>query len=231
MFSVVVMENPADFIGQAVGSSEARTKGILAAAIGKVLVIDEAYMLDPGDNLQNPHRTGVIDTLVAEVQGTLGEDRCIILVGYEDKLKDMFHLVNPGLSRRSPIDTPFRFENFSLSQLEEILRLKLSEQDLHATEGAINVAREILARALMRPNFSNGGDAESCLAKAKLNYEARQSKTPASKRPFDIVLEDEGFDSNFDRALQEEIKFREVLHGTLDECIIAKLERYRNNRE
>lgn len=183
-------------------------------------------MLDPGDNLQNPHKTGVIDTLVAEVQGIPGEDRCIILVGYEDKMKDMFHRVNPGLSRRFPIETPFRFENFSLSQLEELLRLKLSEQDLHATEEAIKVAHEILARALMRPKFSNGGDVESCLAKAKLNYEARQSKTSASERSFDIVLEDEDFDSNFDRAVQEESKFRELLHGTIDECIIAKLERY-----
>ena len=55
-------------------------------------------MLNPGDNIQNSFKTGVIDTLVAEVQGSVGEDRCIILSGYEDKIKDMFHHVNPGLS-------------------------------------------------------------------------------------------------------------------------------------
>lgn len=39
---VVVVKNPADFIGGAVGVSEQNTKGILATTIGKVLVIDEA---------------------------------------------------------------------------------------------------------------------------------------------------------------------------------------------
>lgn len=34
------------------------------------------------------------------IQGVPGEDRPIILVGYEDKIRDMFHNINPGLSRR-----------------------------------------------------------------------------------------------------------------------------------
>lgn len=38
---VVVLKNPADFIGSALGESEKNTKGILANTIGKVLVIDE----------------------------------------------------------------------------------------------------------------------------------------------------------------------------------------------
>jgi len=42
---VVVVKNPADFLGSHIGQSEANTKGILATTVGKVLVIDEAYML------------------------------------------------------------------------------------------------------------------------------------------------------------------------------------------
>jgi hypothetical protein len=37
----VVVKNPADFIGSALGQSESQTKGILASTVGKVLVIDE----------------------------------------------------------------------------------------------------------------------------------------------------------------------------------------------
>lgn len=40
----VVTKNPADFIGGALGQSE-NTKAILATTIGKVLIIDEAYVL------------------------------------------------------------------------------------------------------------------------------------------------------------------------------------------
>jgi hypothetical protein len=39
--SIVVVKNPADFVGAALGESEKQTKAILATTEGKVLVIDE----------------------------------------------------------------------------------------------------------------------------------------------------------------------------------------------
>jgi hypothetical protein len=44
-FFAVVLKSPADFISERLGKSEAKTKKILDATVGKVLVIDEAYML------------------------------------------------------------------------------------------------------------------------------------------------------------------------------------------
>lgn len=32
----------------------------------------------------------VIDTIVAEIQSVPGEDRCVLLLGYEDKMREMF---------------------------------------------------------------------------------------------------------------------------------------------
>ena len=98
------MKNPADFIGQFIGHSEANTKAILASAMGKVLIIDEAYMLYTGTagggNTTDSFKTAIVDTIVAEVQSVPGEDRCVLLLGYEDKMVEMFQNVNPGLSRR-----------------------------------------------------------------------------------------------------------------------------------
>jgi len=37
----VVIKNPSDFIGSALGESEKNTKAILANTVGKVLIIDE----------------------------------------------------------------------------------------------------------------------------------------------------------------------------------------------
>ena len=183
-------------------------------------------MLHPGDSQSDSYRSGVIDTIVAEVQGTLGEDRCIIFVGYEDRIKNMFHYANPGLSRRFPIENPFRFENFSIPQLEEILKLKMKEQDLHASEKALQVASESLGRALMRPNFSNAGEVESMLTKAKLNYESRYSSMPVSERDFHVILEPEDFDPDFNRGSSEGSNCRELLQGLVDHSIIQKLESY-----
>jgi len=53
------------------------------------------------------YRKAVIDTLIAEVQDN---NRCVLLLGYEDKMKDMFQNANPGLSWRFQIDSPFLFK-------------------------------------------------------------------------------------------------------------------------
>ena len=64
----VVLKIPADFVGQVLGESEAKTRAILTASIGCVLVIDEAYGLFSGKGSKNPYLEAVIDTIVAIVQ-------------------------------------------------------------------------------------------------------------------------------------------------------------------
>ncbi|KAK0704013.1 P-loop containing nucleoside triphosphate hydrolase protein [Lasiosphaeria miniovina] len=236
----VVMKNPSDFMGSCLGESENKTRRILDATVGKVLVIDEAYMLDAGsgDTGSNQQRkdsfkSDVIDTMVAVVQGTPGEDRCIILVGYEDKITDMFRNVNPGLARRFPISRPFRFDNFSLAQLELILAKKLGEQDLRATPAALAAARAVFERGLMRPDFTNAGEVDSALAAAKMNYEMRQSKAGASG-VVDGLLEPQDFDKDFARggaasaaaAAASEAVYRATLQGLVHDTIIDKLAGY-----
>ncbi|RTE83779.1 hypothetical protein BHE90_001583 [Fusarium euwallaceae] len=224
----VLLKNPADFIGECLGKSEAKTKKILEASVGKILVIDEAYMLDAGDPSkdQDKFKTGVIDTIVSMIQGAPGEDRCIILVGYEDKIRDMFHHVNPGLSRRFPIQRPFRFENFTLDQLEQILRFKMYEQDLVASDLAIRTARDMFERALMRPNFTNAGEVDSILATAKMNYETRQSQIPLDQQTFDSRLEAVDFDPEFDRGERPDLNCHKMLDGLVHHSIIDRLAGY-----
>jgi len=98
------VKNPSDFVGAYLGHSEKNTKAILATTVGKVLIIDEAYMLysssASSQNHSDTFKTAVIDTIVAEVQSVPGDDRCVLLLGYEDKMVEMFQNVNPGLSRR-----------------------------------------------------------------------------------------------------------------------------------
>ena len=52
-------------------------------------------------NQSDMYKTAVIDTIVAEVQSVPGEDRCVLLLGYENEIRTMFQNVNPGMSRRS----------------------------------------------------------------------------------------------------------------------------------
>jgi hypothetical protein len=195
MFAVVV-KNPADFVGSVLGQSESNTKGILASTMGKVLIIDEAYGL-AGSATADPYKTAVVDTLVAEVQSTPGEDRCVLLLGYKDQMEDMFRDVNPGLARRFPLDSSFVFEDFSDSELRRILDLKLKDIGFNATAEAKHVAMEGLKRARNRPNFGNAGEVDIILDKAKALHQKHLS---IGKVQIPDTFEAVDFDPDFDRG-------------------------------
>ncbi|KAG5647446.1 hypothetical protein DXG03_009376 [Asterophora parasitica] len=223
----VVVKNPADFIGAVLGESETKTKAILANAIGKVLVIDEAYMLYNGGGggagkSNDIYKTAVIDTMVAEIQSVPGEDRCVLLLGYKDQMVEMFQNVNPGLSRRFAIEDAFNFEDFSNPQLLEILNLKLKNQDLSATDDAKAVAIEVLDRARNRPNFGNAGDVENIIGQAKNRYQKRKASNQ-----FDVVFEPQDFDPDYDRGVHASANLQKLFEDIVGcEEIITKLARY-----
>ncbi|MCJ1382149.1 hypothetical protein MMC17_005261 [Xylographa soralifera] len=227
----VVLKNPADFVGSVLGETEKNTKAILKATEGKVLVIDEAYMLYSGGsgtgNTSDPYKTAVVDTIVAEVQSVIGEDRCVLLLGYKEKLEEMFQNTNPGLSRRFPLDDAFYFEDFDDDQLRAILALKLRKQDLDATHEAKDVAIAVLARSRRRLNFGNAGEVENMISHAKASYQKRDSAIPPSERSVQIVFEPQDFDANFNRSANATVSCRELFKDVVgcDE-IVSKLEGY-----
>ena len=45
-----------------------------------------------GSSHSDSFGTSVIDTIVAEVQGVPGEDRCVLMLGYEAEMQDMFNV-------------------------------------------------------------------------------------------------------------------------------------------
>lgn len=113
----VVLKCASDFVGDALGVSEKTTQAILQSAEGCVLVIDEAYSLytggSTGSGTNDPYKTAVIDTIVEKVQAKPGADIAVVMIGYEEEMKNMMSHVNPGLSRRFQIDEAFHFPDFN----------------------------------------------------------------------------------------------------------------------
>ncbi|KAL9639722.1 MAG: hypothetical protein Q9204_000975 [Flavoplaca sp. TL-2023a] len=227
----VVTKNPSDFVGQYLGQSESNTKAILASAVGKILIIDEAYMLytesDAGGNHSDSFKTVVIDTIVAEVQSVPGDDRCVLLLGYRDKMEAMFRNVNPGLSRRFRIDDAFQFDDFSEPELRTILESKMKQQDVGATDDAILVAMEVLKRSKIRPHFGNAGEVENLLGSAKGRFQKRQNAKPVAERSIDFIFEQQDFDPEFDRVKHANDKLKILFEDTVG-CAdtISKLAEY-----
>lgn len=83
----------------------------------------------------NQFRSAVVDTIVAEVQSTPGDDRCALLV-YKNEMRRMFQNVNSGLSRRFPMDQAFVFEDSTKQKLDLMLDIKVKEQGYSITDRA-----------------------------------------------------------------------------------------------
>ncbi|SPJ88693.1 related to stage V sporulation protein K [Fusarium torulosum] len=231
----VITKSPADLLDRYIGGSENNTQEALREAKGNVLIIDDAHMLDPGTNgsagssKNGDFRGGIIDTIVAEVTGAAGEDRCVILCGYPDQMKEMFANANPGLARRFPMDTAFVFENFSEEALGKVLDLKMAMEKLIATEKAREVALEVLKRASVRPNFGNGGEVDNLLSKA---ISARFRRITKEKKLQDedidaVPLEPQDFDADYDRLSHAVANTRALFDEFVGfEEIISKFESY-----
>jgi SpoVK/Ycf46/Vps4 family AAA+-type ATPase len=201
---LVVLKTPSDFVGAHLGESEKNTKAILRASEGKVLLIDEAYGLFAGGGVgtgqADIYKTAVIDTIVGEVQNTPGEDRCVLLLGYEAQMKEMLDHSNPGLARRFPISEAFYFNDFGDEDLRQILNSKLKKQGLGATDEAKDVVIGILSRARDRPHFGNAGEVENLINRAKAHHQARLQSSARDNEDPDVLFLPQDFDPDFDRA-------------------------------
>ncbi len=178
-------------------------------------------------NTSDPYKTAVIDTIVAEVQSTPGEDRCVLLLGYKEEMEDMLENSNPGLARRFQLSYAFHFEDFDDQELREILELKLKKQGLDATEEAKDVAIGILSRARDRPNFGNAGEVENLLSHAKAQEQKRRSMEKPASRSAEVLFLPQDFDENFDRVKDAALNCRKLFADVVG-CtgLISKLESY-----
>ena len=161
----VVLATPSDFVGSALGQSEEKTNALLDKARGCVLVIDEAYGLDPSSGNGNgaiaggdPFRGAVVDALVSRVQGEAGADVCVLLLGYERPMREFLRKANPGLARRFDLENAFVFDDYDDQALLKILLQNVRKRSLKVSLSDAKAAvRKRLAKQRLRPNFGNAG--------------------------------------------------------------------------
>lgn len=199
--------------------------------MGKVLLIDEAYglcgSLGESSTSNDPYKTAVIDTIVAEVQSVPGDDRCVLLAGYKQQMEDMFQKVNPGLSRRFPLASAFVFEDFDDGEMAKIFDLKLKKLAFKTTDLGKRVAMDVLRRARNRPNFGNAGEVDILLdhAKARQQQRLNEGKGDDDRSRFEPI----DFDEDFDRGERPNTNVRLLFKDVIGcETIISQLEGYQN---
>lgn len=167
-----------DFVGTHQGHTTSKTEKVLQANKGKVIIIEEAYLLstDPKDSYGMEALT-VINRYMDEQS----DDYIFILNGYEDILDRTIFKVQPGLRRR--IQWTFNVEEYTPEGLYKIFLHQLERFSKPVWKIDENESDKYLKFFKQNkdkfPHF--GGDTERLILNIQLEY-ARDS--------FDKVIED-----------------------------------------
>ena len=164
--------------GDVVGSTARKLNEFVDSLKGKVGVIDEAYVL--GGSVYGRE---ALDTLVERVQGTPGEDFALILCGYEDEMREMIWVGNPGLRRRFKEEDAFVFADYDDPQLTTILLQKAAQSHLHlTTQLAAEAVANVLSKERAKPHFGNVGAVNNLLDRSKECMMRRDDKCKVDGR-------------------------------------------------
>lgn len=138
-----------------------------------MLVIDEAYAL--AGNTQGDFGQIAIDTLVGQIQGKAGEDICLVMCGYTDKMRKMFQGANPGLPSR--VTQELVFEDDDDAALKVIVQNHARSLGLTLEGEPLDAITAELSRQRQKPNFGNARSAEGFVAKVVEAQAERLSTT------------------------------------------------------
>ena len=167
----VIVMDASELTGAHEGATEQKVNDLLHSAAGKVLVIDEAYVL-----AKSHYGREVLDVLVGRVQGTPGEDFAVILCGYKKEMRSMLRC-NPGIARRFALDDAFHFADYSDEELTIIMQRQAASYNVFVSEEvARSVVQKVLSKQRARPNFGNAGAATNLLKRGQHRWMLRASK-------------------------------------------------------
>src|SRR6266481_8897546 len=91
--------------------------------------------------------------------------------------------LNTGIAQCFDIENVFHFDDYTDSELLQVLEQKLKEQDLTVTDRAKKVAVKILSHARNGLNFRNISQA----CQVSLPNERRSPNTPFELQDFDVI--------------------------------------------
>ena len=164
--SKVTVAKRSDLIAGYLGQTAIKTRKMIEAAKGGILLIDEAYSL--GDVAQkDSFSRECIDTLNQALSEEKADFICII-AGYKADLEDRFFKSNPGLERRFP----FRISigEYTATHLRDIFVQIVRSRgwDIDASAAPISLFED------NRDHFRfNGGDMETLFTKTKFLHGRR----------------------------------------------------------
>lgn len=160
-----------DLVGEFIGQTAPKVKAAIDKARGGVLFIDEAYALARKNDDNKDFGKEVIEILVKEM-GDPDCDFMVIAAGYP---QEMEHFVksNPGLKSR--FRQHFKFKDYSLSELFEIIDVACTENEVKLSSAARSKLHEIITEAFRNKDkhFGNARYINDLIEKSKVKMGLR----------------------------------------------------------
>ncbi len=157
-----------DLVGEYVGHTAPKTKGVLNRAMGGVLFIDEAYYLYRAENERDYGQEAI--EILLQVMEAQRDDLVVILAGYRDRM-DSFFLSNPGMASR--IAHHVDFPDFTVDELVRIAELMVAEQSHRFSPDAHQAFREYLERRMAQPRFANARSVRNAIDRIRMRQANR----------------------------------------------------------
>ena len=164
----------ADLIGQYIGETAPLVTSAVAAALGGVLFIDEAYTLALSDSPKD-FGAEAIAALLKLMEDHRG-DLIVIAAGYETEMRALLQ-ANPGLASRFP--KTVHFPGYTDDQLTDIFATMAASAGLTLADGTTAKLRAILAATPRDRNFGNARHVRNLLEQA-ISAQALRITTPGA---------------------------------------------------
>ena len=175
-----------DLVGEYIGQTAPKVKEAFEKAKGGVLFIDEAYSLARNNEDSKDFGREVIELLVKE----MSHPDCnfmVVVAGYPSEMNSFINS-NPGLSSR--FKYYYDFEDFSLSELHQILDSFCSRYEVVLTDPAKSEIYGMIQDAYRTrtKTFGNARFVAQLLEKAKINLGIRLMNNSQPKELSDDKL-------------------------------------------
>ena len=173
--------------------------------MGGVLFIDEAYALVDDSNTFGAEAINTVTQMMENYRN----DVIVIFAGYPDKMQE-FLAQNEGLKSR--IAFHVKFQDYSASELIEILKLMAKKREYSIDVGALKVCKEIFFEATKQENFGNGRYVRNVLEQAIMKQSNRiindyESKNISKEEICCLVKEDFEIQLEPEKTVNKKIGF------------------------
>ena len=197
-----------------VGQTAIKTQKKIQEAMGGILFIDEAYMLNQKDENFGQE---AIDTILKAMEDHRDEF-IVIVAGYTQLMKE-FVESNPGLKSR--FNKFFEFPDYTVDELQAIFELQCKKYQYKLTEEADKAVREEIIRLeeSKGENFANAREVRNLFEKIIANQAARVSALEDVDEETLSTITMEDLTDKFEEEYQKELEARAAREAEVAEAL------------